>query len=66
MIFGGVQVVVALHGGAAHIADDVEAGSGVGVVADDITQADVIGHALACGIGEDGFESLKVGMDITE
>jgi hypothetical protein len=66
MVFGGVLVMVSLHGGATHISDDVEAGNGIGVIADYITEADEIGNTLARGVGKNGFESLKVGMYVTE
>jgi hypothetical protein len=66
VVIGGVLVVISLYRGASHVADDVEAGDGIGVVANDIAKADIVCDTLARGVSEDGFESLKVCMDVTE
>jgi hypothetical protein len=66
VVFGGVLVVVSLHSGATHVADYVQACDGIRVVTHDIAETDVICHALGRGIGEDGLESLEIGMDVTE
>ena len=63
---GGILVVVALDGGAVHGPHALQAGDGIGVVADDIAHADVIGHLLFLRILQHGLEGFQVGVNVTE
>ena len=62
----GLLVVVSLDHGAVELAHDVEAFAGVGVVADDVAEADVVGDLVLFGVGEDGLEGLEIGVDVSE
>ena len=63
---GAVVVVVALDDLAAKLADAADALGGGGVVADDVTKADDVIHALGLGVGKDGVEGLDVGVDVAD
>lgn len=58
--------MVALDRRATHLTHPLKAFGGVGIVANDITHADVIRHILAVGVLKDGFQSFLIGMNITE
>ena len=58
--------MVSLNRRAIHGSHDFEAGCGVSIVSDDVAHADVIGHSLSRSVGENCFESLKIGMYVTE
>ena len=60
----GVVVVVALHHRAIEVADQLQAGFWVGVVAHHVAGAGIVGHLLALRVLEDGAEGLQIGMDI--
>ena len=57
-----ILVVVALDDGHVHLADDVQAFLGIGVVADHVAQAGVMGALLLLDVLQNDLERLKVGV----
>ena len=67
MVIGGtVFVVVALHAGDVHVANDLETFLGVGVVTDDIAQADVMGGLLLFSVGQNGPEGFQIAVNVSD
>ena len=61
MVVGGaVFVVIALDAGDVHVPDDLEAFLGVGIVADDVAEADVMRRVLAAGVLQNGLEASRL------
>jgi hypothetical protein len=58
--------VVALDDGANEIADDLHALVRVGVVTDDITEADVVRRTVRFRIRENGLQRFEIGVDISK
>ena len=61
---GTILVVVPLHDGDVHLANDLEALLGVGVVADHIAQAGVMGALLLLDVLQHDLERLQIGVDV--
>ena len=61
---GAILVVVALDDGDVHLADDVEALLGIGVIADHIAQAGVMGALLLFDVLQNDLERLKIGVNV--
>jgi hypothetical protein len=61
-----VFVVVAFHAGDVHLADDGEAFLGVGVVTDDVAEADDMGCVLGLDVGQNGLEGFQVAVDVSD
>ena len=59
-----IFVMVSFHAGHTHIADEVEALLGIGVVTDHVPQADVMGAFLVPGVLQDHPQRLEIGVDI--
>ena len=67
MVVGGaVFVVIALHAGDVHVPDDFEAFLGIGVVADDVAEADVMRRLLASGVLQNGLERLQIAVNVSD
>ena len=67
MVVGGaVFIVIALDAGDVHVADDFEAFLGIGVVADDVAEADVMRGLLLFGVRQDGLERLQVAVNVSD
>ena len=62
----GLLVVVALHHRALELLDDLDALARVGVVANDVAQADKLRAGLRARVREHGLKRLEVGMDVAE
>jgi hypothetical protein len=61
-----ILVMIALHAGHSHAADDVEALLGVGVVAHDIAQAAIMRDALFLGVIQNDFQRLEIGVNVSD
>jgi hypothetical protein len=61
-----VFVVVTLDAGHAHAAHDIEAFLGVGVVADDVTEATIVGALLLFCVVQNDVERLEVGVNVCD
>ena len=59
-----ILVVVALHDGDVHLSDDFEALFGIGIVADHIAQAGVMGALLLLDILQNDRERLEIGVNV--
>ena len=58
--------MVPFHDRALHFLDDLDTFAGVGVVPDDVAEADVVrAIAFAC-IGQDRLSRLKIGVQVAE
>ena len=67
MVVGGaVFVVVALDAGDVHVADDLEAFLGIGVVADDVAEADVMRGLLLFGVRQNGVERFQIAVNVSD
>src|SRR5207253_3977920 len=66
LITRAVIIVIAFDDRNIHFADDVQAFFGIGVIADDIAQASVMGALLLLDVFQDDLKSLKIGMDICD
>ena len=67
MIVGGtVFVVVALDAGNIHLADDLQAFIGVGVIADDIAQTDDMGGILGADIFQHNLKSFQISVNVCD
>ena len=66
IVGGTIFVVVSLHAGNVHFADDGEAFLGVGVVADDVAQADDMRRVLGFDVFQNGLERLQVGVNVSD
>jgi hypothetical protein len=54
----GQFIVIAFHRGAIEIADDVEALLGVGIVADDVSEADMVRALMGLRVRQDCLKAL--------
>ena len=63
---GGFLVVVALNDRATERADDFQALARVGVVADDVANADGVGDSLRLHILQYGLEGFEVTVDVSK
>ena len=63
---GGLFVVVALDDGTAQGADDLQAFAGVGIVANDVPDADRMSDGLGLHILQYGLQSLEVTVDVSK
>ena len=62
----GLFVVISLHAGAIQLAHDLDALMRIGVVADEIAQANEMRAFLFARIVQDRFGRLEIGVEITE
>lgn len=58
--------MVPFDDGAVHFADPFDAFVGVGVVTDDVAQANKVRAIVLARVVQDGVERLEVGMNVTE
>ena len=58
--------MIAFDDRALQAADDFQAFVRIGVVADDVPEADVVGAAVFTRIGQNGLERFEVRMDVAE
>jgi hypothetical protein len=66
IVLGGtIFVVVAFDDGHAHLAHEVEAFFGIGIVTDHIAQTGVVGAAHGFGVGQDCLKRLPIGVNIS-
>ena len=61
---GTVFIVIALDDGDGHRADDVETFLGIGVVADHVAEARVMGDLLLLAVLQNDAKGLQVGVDV--
>ncbi len=67
MVFGGaVFVVVALDAGDVHLADDLEAFLGIGVVAHDVAEADDVRGVLGANVLQHHLEGIQVAVNVCD
>jgi len=64
VVGGAVFVVIALHAGEIELADHCEAFLGIGVVANDVAQANDVRGILAFDVGQHGLERFQIGVDV--
>jgi hypothetical protein len=66
VVGGAVFVVIALHAGDVHFADDGEAFFGIGVVTDDIAETDDMRRVLGLDVSQNGLERFQVAVDVSD
>jgi hypothetical protein len=67
MIFAGaVFVVIAFDAGNVHVAHDLETFLGLGVVADDIAEADDVRGVLRLDVVQDDLEGVQIPVDVCD
>ena len=59
-------VVIAFNDWAIHFPHALHAFVRVGVVADDVTEANEVGASLFAGVGQHRVERFEIGMNVTE
>ena len=64
LVGGAVFVVIALDDGDVHLADDIQAFLGVGVIADDIAEAGEMGAFLLLDVLQNDLKRLQVGVNV--
>ena len=64
IVRGAVFVVVALHAGDVHLADNLETFLGVGVVADNVAEAHDVIRVLGADVLKDHLKGFQVSVDV--
>ena len=64
-VAGSIIIVISLNGRASETADNLQAGFGIGVVADDVARTGIVCHSLFVRILEYGPKRFEIGVDIT-
>src|SRR2546425_13332249 len=59
-----VFVMVALHARHSHVPDQVQAFLGIGVVTDDVSEADEVGALLGSGVLQNHLQRLQIGVNV--
>lgn len=66
VVITGDIIVIAFYHRPTSSLDFFETADRIGIVAYDVSHADVIGAALLLGVGEDGLKSFKVSMNVSK
>ncbi len=63
---GGFLVMIAPDHGASQIPHDPQAFTGIGIVTDDITDADIVGALLSLRVGKHCLQCFQIGVDVSK